>query len=659
MKSIYVTLFLIFFLYTSQLLSNELKNATSPYLLQHADNPVNWMPWGVAAFQKAKQEKKAVFLSIGYSTCHWCHVMEQESFTDKKLATLLNRYFVPIKVDREEMPQIDAYYQRVYQNYTGRIGGWPLSVFMTPDKKPFFITTYIPPKKRSYAEGMDTLLLKEHKIYQDKQALYLAIVSLAKKEKKELKRDEKSLSLKELQKSMQRAYDTIYEGFGRGKKFPEASKIELMLDLAALLDDKELSHDAFSMLDTMALRGLYDHVDGGFFRYCVDAAWEIPHFEKMLYNQAELISLYTRAYLLSRKKLYKKIVDETIGMLEKRFEKEDLFWSASDADSEEQEGAYYLFSMREIAKALQNNSHKKEIESALDMFENGNFQGKEHLNFYTKDRPKGFGDFRKKLQQIREKRVFPFIDKKINTAWNAMVIEALFQASVIDKKYREKAEKSLQKLEDQSFFHGQLYHQAFVNRKVQQKGLLEDYAFFIGALIVAYECDYNEEHLEFAYYLLREAKRKFYKNGIWYLNEEGEAVAADLNDKYYTSAESKMMQDIIKLAALKGSFKDEKLFLDSLKKRKRDLLKEGINAPAYIRAYLMDHEGIIVLKSSQKNLEKNRSVILQNDYPYLLTKAKPYSDYLACNLRQCFIKEQNITAVMQKVLEYKKYPRGE
>jgi len=654
----YVTVFLIIFLYNTQILSNELQFSTSPYLLQHADNPVDWHEWSDDIFKEAKEKNKPIFLSIGYATCHWCHVMEKESFENKKIASLLNRNFISIKVDRERLPQLDMKYQKIYETFKGRRGGWPLSLFLTPEGEVFYITTYIPPKKRSYAEGMDTLLPRLTKLYYNKDALTKEISRIKKstKRKKEVSRERITLNM--LTQKFENEFDTIYGGFGRGKKFPEASKLALMLDVAQLGHNNGLREDAFLMFDAMALRGLYDHVDGGFFRYCVDAAWEIPHFEKMLYNQAELISLYTRAYVLSQKPLYKKVVLESVTMAAQRFERDGLFWSASDADSKAEEGRYYTFTMQEISKALQNNPHKEEILSALDMFDNGNFHSKEHLNFFSERRPKGFEKFIQELRKIRKKRSFPFIDKKINTAWNAMMIEALFKASILDKTLQNRAEKSLNALQKRMFIHGELYHQTLMGKLPTQKGLLEDYAYFIAALLSAYEVEYKSKYLDFAAYLLLEAKKKFYRDGLWYMSA-AKSVRGDLRDKYYTSAEAKMVQNIIKLSLLKSSFSFESLAQKSLNTFLKELsLKKKVEAPALIRAYLMQKYGIVVLKSSQKNLKRESLAIAKLSYPYLVTKATYYDDYMLCSMRQCFAKAKSFENIAKSVVEYEKYTLG-
>ena len=425
---------LILFLFLSTLnadvFKNRLQHETSPYLIQHESNPLNWYPWGEEAFERAKKENKAVFLSIGYSTCHWCHVMAEESFQNIEVAKLFNKYFIAIKVDREELPHLDSYYQEVHLKLKGRSGGWPLSAFLTAQREPFYVGTYIPATKKSYHEGLDTLLPRLAQEYKDKKLIQKRVNMVKLKMNKPLEllqsRDA-NISVKTLSDGLESSYDDIYTGFGRGKKFPEASKIALMMDLSELSKDKELEKNIYEMLDVMALRGLYDHIEGGFFRYSVDAAWEIPHFEKMLYNQAELIPLYVIAYQKTHKELYKNVVIETIEMLDKRFVYEELYYSASDADTHHKEGAYFLYTPKEIQEALRENKYKKEILEALEYTAGGNFEDNVHLNFFTQERPKGFSEFRAKLLVKRDASEYPFIDKKIITAWNAMMIEALIK----------------------------------------------------------------------------------------------------------------------------------------------------------------------------------------------------------------------------------------
>ncbi len=634
---------------------NSLQFESSPYLKQHELNKLEWMPWGEAAFEKAKRENKAIFLSIGYSTCHWCHVMARESFENKQLAEEFNKYFISVKVDKEEMPHLDSYYQELHERVKNRPGGWPLSVFMSGDKKPFYITTYIPPKKESYSEGLDTLLARLGQKYQTDftaiQEDIKNIEELASKPQQVIKQKSKNISVKTLSSSISNSYDSIYEGFGRGKKFPEASKLSLMMDLALIDNNETLLNKSYEMLDTMALRGLYDHVNGGFYRYSVDAAWEIPHFEKMLYNQAELIPLYLRGYIFSGKKLYKEIVQESISMLDNRFLENSLYFSASDADSNHEEGEYFLFSTTQIRDALKNNPHAKEIEESLEFTIEGNFEGKVHMNFYTKDRPEGFKEFKSELLKIRKTKKYPFIDKKINTAWNALMIEALYKASFIDDNYRVKADKHLDALKELMFDRGELYHQTIGGVKPTQLGFLEDYSFLISALIAGYEVDYEEGKLDFAEYLLNRAKSKFYRDGVWYLSDDEMKIKAKLKDKYYTSPLSKMTQNIVKMATLKESFRYEKLAISTLEGIKEELRFKQSDAPAAAAAFLMQNLKVVSLKSKIVNLIENRDEISKIKYPYVLTNKSKDSDYLACTMRQCFSKEAKLEKVIDAIQE--------
>ena len=646
-------LIFVFFLTTlsvfATVIKNDLQYETSPYLKQHETNPIHWMPWGTKAFEKAKREHKPIYLSLGYSTCYWCHVMDGESFTNTKIANLLNKYFISVKVDIEEYPQVDAYYQEIYKKIYNRSAGWPLNVFIDVNKEPFFIAAYLPPHKRLSIEGLDTLIPYYGKMYQHNPTAIAQKIAQLKTVTIDTKKYDFDLNLDMLVDSMQKSYNKENPGFGNGNQFPEAAKISLLMDLGYLKHQKQLLDDSYALLDVMALRGLYDHIEGGFFRYASDSTWEIAHFEKMLYNQAELIPLYTRAYLKTKKPLYKKVVVETIAMLHKRFEVNNLYYSASDAGENHHEGEYFVFTQKQVHDALEQNPYKASLEDALEFVTEGNFHSKVHINFYTDKRPKGFEQFRKALLKIRQAKKYPFIDKKINTAWNAMMIEALYKASLIDSRYKLEAEKHLQALKALMFDKGELYHQTLIGIQAKQKGNLEDYSFLIGALIAGYEVDYDTNKLHFAEYLLQRAKEKFYDKGVWYLSNDALRVKANLNDKYHTSALGKMLQNIIKLASLKGSFVYEKLALASLKHLQVQLKKREVNAPATASAYLMQSLGFVTLKSSKSNLQKNAVRIQNIDYPYILTKTIVDSEYLSCTMRRCFSKDEELTSVIKAI----------
>ena len=459
-------------------------------------------------------------------------------------------------------------------------------------------------------------------------------------------------SVDTLSVSIEKSFDDIYAGFGRNKKFPEASKLALMMDLALLKKSQKLQKNSLAMLDAMAMRGLYDHVEGGFFRYSVDAAWEIPHFEKMLYNQAELIPLYVRGYLLTQKKLYKDVVRESIEMLDKKFVKNKLYYSASDADTYHEEGKYFIFTSDEIEQALKNNLNAKTLREDFSFDEFGNFESKIHLNFMSNDRVKGFKEFRAELLKVRKNKEYPFIDKKINTAWNAMMIEALYKASALDRKYAKKADEHLGALLAYMFKKGELYHQALIGTKPLQLALLEDYSFIISALLASYEANFDEDKLSKAEYFLNKAKSKFYKNGIWYQSDDELNIKADMRNKYYTSALARMTKNIIKLASLRASFRYEKLALKTLESQNTLIEKEQSNVPASAIAFLMQEKEVVTLKNTKEILIKDFLNIKKIKHPYVLMKnEKTNFEYLACTMRSCFAMEKEFFKIKMMIEE--------
>ncbi len=572
MKFIYLLMILFFSFSISH--ANDLRYETSPYLLQHASNPVNWHVWSDKTFALAKKENKPVFVSIGYSTCHWCHKMAEESFENKEIAKLLNKYFISIKIDKEEMPHLDSLYQALHKKLNNHPAGWPINIFMSNKKEVFYMSAYIQPYSSKEYSGLDTLVPSLYKRYISHE-LDGEIQKIKDLSKKQNKKTDIKLSKQTLIDSINKEWDDLSYGFGETTKFPEVSKIHLMLDLKMYDKAKEV-------LDAMAMHGLYDHVDGGFFRYSTDVDWEIPHFEKMLYNQAELIGLYSRAYKIYKKDLYKKIVIETIDMTKRKFGEADLFYSASDASIDGHEGKYFVFSMLEVKNALAKNRYKKELNLALDNSIDGNMV---HLDFQTTSRPKGYAEFINELKKIRSKREYPFIDKKINTAWNALMIEALFQASFIDEKYKTQAKRSLTKLNEIMFNKGKLHHQAIANNPPSKDVFLEDYAFMISALLREYEVTKNEFKLEFAKYLLENIYYNFYRDGVWYADEDRN-VKADLVDVHYTSALGKMLQNLQEMYEITADEKYKSLLDDSMKTLKSNLQKNQANTPSLARVYL-------------------------------------------------------------------------
>ncbi len=574
-----VALFLFFlFLHVD---ANELEKASSPYLRQHKDNPVLWHEWSKQSFDLARRLDKPVFLSIGYSTCHWCHVMERDSYSDEKVAALLNRYFIPIKVDKEELPFIDIYFQRLFLHAKGHYGGWPLHVVLTPNKKAFFMTGYIP--KREFF----SLLPKLHQLYKNKKKLALAEESyfVEKKESTLSTSLEKKALLHSLEDSFKEEYDDLNGGFGDAPKFLQPQKMLLLMDVAKALQSEELNEMLYETLDAEALRGIYDSVEGGWFRYSVDASWEIPHFEKMLYTQAEMILLYAKAYKKSKKPLYKKVVVESVAMLKRHFFLENGgYASALDAESETKEGGYYLFSLDEMQNAVAKCEDKNSIKAALGASEWPNFHSMVHVSLNGRKRPACWRRVQKALFAFRMQKKPPFRDEKVNTVYNAMLAEALYEAGSIDEVYKKRADAIVSMIARKLFDKGRLYHYVIGNRRPQLNEMLEDYAFYIAALLKRYRLTLDPKDLSFAHYLLLHAKDTFFKSGVLLLSNATFAVKAKSEDKYYTSAYGKYVQDLMCYCELTH---DEKVC--RFAKKLLRLQRPNHNTPALTRAFLQMH----------------------------------------------------------------------
>jgi len=630
---------------------NRLQYESSPYLLQHQDNPVNWMPWGEVAFKKAQKEHKPIFLSIGYSTCHWCHVMAHESFEDKKIAALINRDYIAIKVDKEELSHVDSYYQQLFLKLKHRSGGWPLTVLLSEKKETFFIAGYLPPHGTKRQKGLDTLLpyyadLCQHHPQEIREAI--AFINNPLKSINPAVATE--LDTRALLHTLQERYDDLFYGFNTAPKFPEAAKLELFFELNALGEPKA-KEMALQMLKAMAMRGLYDHVDGGFFRYSTDGAWEIPHFEKMLYNQAELVPLYVKAYQKTDTPLFKDVVKETLAMVEKHFSDQQLFFSASDADTQHEEGGYFTFTLKEVKTAAQND---KALLSALDLSDFGNFEGKIHLNFYSEKRPEAYDTFKARLAEVRKKRVYPFIDKKVITAWNMMMVSAYARASELDEHYKSKAVEHFEAIFTLLYKEGHLYHYTINGISPTQPALLEDYAYSIKALIDLYEVTYNKHYLTLATTLTTQATQMFYTGGEWYLSKDRSHVKTSLRDKYYTSAYAVMMQDLLRMASLTESLSLQNTVDDSLRQRRQEILQDPAYAPASVTVLLMQKFGLVLLKNDIKTLKKYQHDIEKINYPYLLTKPDESGLFLACKLGSCFAYSKDFIIVKEAIEKEKR-----
>jgi len=634
-------LFIILFL-GEILMANHLSNSHSPYLLQHKDNPVDWYEWGDEAFEKAKKENKLIFLSIGYSTCHWCHQMAKESFMDKEVAKILNKYYVSIKVDKEQMPHIDNYYQLGYRITNKKGGGWPLTVIMTPDRKPVFFGTYLP-KNAGYGSRGLIYTLKTLATYDRNEleksgtSIEKAIENYQSQKLSPSKLDDKLV--KDAIKGFKENFDYHYFGFSDQPKFPQSSSLEALLYLYKLTSDKKLLSMLEGTLNAMAKGGIYDQIDGGFYRYSVDRTWEIPHFEKMLYTNAELLSIYAKMYKITKNPLYKRVVDETIKEIDRRFLKDEVYFSASNADSpnkkgEEVEGYFFVVDFDEAYELLiKNGFDKKEAEKALKYFgieDDGNFDGEWSNPRITADKqPKSYEKVKKLLKTLREKKEYPFIDRKINTAWNSMMIKALFECG-----YTKEAENSLEKLLELMYKNKTLYHQTLLPFKPSQKALLEDFAFLGDALFEAYQVTLDEKYLKLFKEIVTKSL-KFYEDGKWRESDDGFKTFASFEDNNYKSELSVELENLLKLSAL-----DANLSLSQKVKKTLFAFSKTLNSypsfyPSALKVALMIKDDLFFVKSSRKNL-MDKDFLTEFEYPFVYKEAVKEEDFLLCGLTNCF-----------------------
>nr|MDD6335264.1 thioredoxin domain-containing protein [bacterium] len=502
---------------------NHLKYQTSPYLLQHAQNPVDWYPWCGEAFQRAKAEDKPVFLSIGYSTCHWCHVMAHESFEDQQIADLLNGHFISIKVDREERPDIDSVYMEVCQAFTGS-GGWPTSIFMTADQKPFFAGTYFPKSGRGGMIGLRELLMLIAEQWNIDRAALLeqADEMVAQLGQKAEQKDAASPRMAHgAAAQYKQLYDARYGGFGGAPKFPTAHNLLFLLTYYERYGDDACLDMAENTLLHMYRGGLFDHIGYGFCRYSTDERFLVPHFEKMLYDNALLIMAYCKAYAITNKRLYLEIAQKTADYILR--EMTDLnggFYCAQDADSDGEEGKYYLFTPDEIINLL--GPHKGgAFNRYFGITPKGNFEGKSIPNLLgapLQDAPDP--SLLLRVWQYRKKRCFLHLDDKILTAWNGLMIAAMCQlyrvsGNVLYLNAAKKADGFLQ----QHLYHGGVLFASFRSGKCGAHGFLDDYAGYIFAKLALYAAVLDGEYLQQAQQLCQDALRIFQDpSGGFYLN---------------------------------------------------------------------------------------------------------------------------------------------
>lgn len=539
---------------------NRLQYETSPYLIQHAENPVDWYPWGEDAFRKAREEDKPVFLSIGYSTCHWCHVMAHESFEDAEIAHILNRHFVSIKVDKEERPDVDSIYMAFCQAFTGS-GGWPTSIFMTADQKPFFAGTYFPKHSRGRMIGFKELLEAIHDEWEDNRS---SLLQQADEILAHLKREEATPGtphdriIDSAVAMYKRAYDGKNGGFGRAPKFPTPHNLLFLMTLYERQGDEACLAMAEHTLMQMYRGGLFDHMGFGFCRYSTDESYLAPHFEKMLYDNALLILAYCKAYAVTKKPLYLEIAEKTAAyVLREMTSPEGGFYSAQDADSEGEEGKYYLLTPQDIQRVL----GKKDSEAFcrhFDITEAGNFEGKSIPNLLHSDpEDKSFEPFLEQICRYRRERHHLHLDDKILSSWNALMIAAMCSLYRISGKaaYLEAARCADRFIGENLCAQDTLFV-SFRNGKRGVKGFLDDYAAYLFAQLALYAATLESGYLNRALRLLSKINRNFRdeNNGGYYLyGEDHEALILRPKEAYdgaIPSGNALMAWSLVRLAQL-------------------------------------------------------------------------------------------------------------
>jgi uncharacterized protein len=565
---------------------NRLASEPSPYLRQHADNPVDWYPWGDESFQKARSEDKPIFLSIGYSTCHWCHVMERESFEDRDVAELMNRVFVSIKVDREERPDIDSLYMDAAQ-VLRQAGGWPLNVILTPEGKPFFAATYIPKETSAFNTGMLDLIPRIEEAWKRKRRQIEATgqdVLDAIREGSGGKPHPAALDLSGeddftfFDSAAERAFtflsdrfDTAHAGFGTEPKFPQPHNLLFLLRYHRLSGKPKPLRMAEQTLVSMRRGGIYDHLGFGFHRYSTDREWKVPHFEKMLYDQALLVLAYTEAFQATGREGYRRTAEEVLTYLERdMLSPEGGFYSAEDADSEGVEGKYYLWSMAEFEKALEGRDDIAEWAVYYNLEPQGNYTDRVHgikpgdniLFTGENSPPSPDGEtVRKRLFETREHRVRPHLDDKILTDWNGLTIEAFARAgrAFDNPEYIRTAEGCAHFFLEKMKMHDGLLLHRYRLGEAGIPGTLTDYAFFTSGLLELYRATFDLVYLEAAVQLTAYCNEHFLDtvDGGYYLTpayqEDLPVREKEATDSAIPSGNSVMMENLLILYKMTGT----------------------------------------------------------------------------------------------------------
>ena len=632
---------------------NRLANEQSPYLLQHADNPVDWYPWGKEAFKKARELDRPIFLSIGYSTCHWCHVMEHESFEDDSVAKLLNDSFISIKVDREELPEIDHVYMSVCQAMTGG-GGWPLTIVMTPAKEPFFAGTYFPKDKRGGRSGLFQILPMIADAWNSKRQDIMTSVGQVKNYLDQL--NSKPAGNNFSTELINRAYDQFrngfdeeYGGFFRAPKFPSPHNLIFLMRYHHSFDNKIALDMATKTLKQMRLGGIYDHIGFGFHRYSTDRHWLVPHFEKMLYDQAMIAMAYTEAYHITGEDIFAQTAREIFTyVLRDMTASEGGFFSAEDADSEGEEGKFYIWTEQEIKEVL-GEDYGKEFNDIFSITTPGNYRdessGKEtrlnipHLKNYNTNGSNEFESAREKLFNIREKRIHPLKDDKILTDWNGLMIAALAKAAIVldEPVYLDAAEKAAEFVLH-SISKGERLLKRYRNGVAALDAHLDDYAFMAWGLLELYEATFATKYLSQALDLMNIMVEDFWddKNGGFFLgSDQSEKLIVRSKTAYdgaIPSGNSVAVMNMVKLTRITGNTNWAELAEKTIRAFSEDVNRAPTGYTLMLTGFMFDTQNskeiVIVGDSRNRNTTKFLHTIRASYAPHkvLLFKDTSVSD---------------------------------
>ncbi len=577
---------------------NRLVHALSPYLLQHAYNPVDWWEWSATAVSEAARQDKPIFLSIGYAACHWCHVMERESFEDTETAAILNRHFICIKVDREERPDLDDLYMTATQVFT-RSGGWPMSVWLTPDLRPFYAGTYFPPEPRYGRPGFKQVLLflaevwdkQRDKALQQAEAIMEGVRLLTQVEA--TGGGPSADLIPRSAAALAAAFDPVKGGvsFGGPNKFPPCMTMDLLLQARERAlssngpgpEERRLLELVELTLNQMANGGIYDHLGGGFARYSTDPDWLVPHFEKMLYDQALLADIYLKAWQVTRRPWYARIAQETLDyVLHDLRDTEGGFYSSRDADSEGVEGKFYVWAKAEVEAVLADDARL--FCEYYDVTEDGNWEGRNILHtprplevvatlngLAAEEAKQRLDRARRRLHEVRERRVKPALDDKVLTAWNGLMISSLARGGRIlaEPKYVEAATRAADFLCQRMIVAGRL-HRVYRGGRVQTPGFLEDHAFLIAGLLDCYESTFEARWLNLAEQLNDAAIRLFHDpeaGGFHTTGADGEDLPMrnkDFRDNAIPSGNSVQVMNLLRLSVMRGRSDLERLADEAL-----------------------------------------------------------------------------------------------